>query len=66
VPPALEPGPAIDPTVVGSITVDGLEQATIDERPLYYYAGDNAPGDVNGHGVGGNWFAVRADGENVS
>ncbi|MDZ7674747.1 MAG: hypothetical protein U5K30_06750 [Acidimicrobiales bacterium] len=30
--------------------------------PLYYYAADASAGDVNGQGVGGNWFAVAPDG----
>jgi len=25
---------------------------------LYYYAGDGAPGDANGQGVNGKWFAI--------
>lgn len=34
--------------------------------PLYRFAGDSAPGDVNGQGVGDVWFAVSADGTPVS
>jgi predicted lipoprotein with Yx(FWY)xxD motif len=30
--------------------------------PLYRFAGDATPGDVNGQGSGGVWFAVAADG----
>jgi predicted lipoprotein with Yx(FWY)xxD motif len=30
--------------------------------PLYRFAGDAAPGDVNGQGSGGTWFAVAPDG----
>jgi len=30
--------------------------------PLYRFAGDAAPGDINGQGSGGVWFAVAADG----
>lgn len=56
----------IEPRLVGTITVDGVQQATLGGRPLYYYVGDRAAGDVNGQGIGGNWFAVRADGEQVS
>lgn len=33
--------------------------------PLYYYAADAEPGDVNGQGVGGNWFVVAPDGSLV-
>lgn len=34
--------------------------------PLYRFAGDSAPGDVNGQGVGDVWFAVSPDGTPVS
>jgi len=30
--------------------------------PLYRFAGDHAPGDVNGQGSGGVWFAMAPDG----
>ena len=28
---------------------------------LYYYAGDGAPGDANGQGSNGKWFAIDAN-----
>jgi predicted lipoprotein with Yx(FWY)xxD motif len=34
----------------------------IGDWPLYTFAGDAAPGDVNGQGVGEVWFAVAPDG----
>ena len=30
--------------------------------PLYYFAQDTAPGDLNGQGVGGVWWLVAPDG----
>jgi predicted lipoprotein with Yx(FWY)xxD motif len=30
--------------------------------PLYRFAGDSAPGDTNGQGSGGTWFAAAPDG----
>lgn len=42
---------------------DGSMQVKIGDWPLYYFANDEAPGDTNGHGVGGVWFVVGADGE---
>ncbi|MFI6938108.1 SCO0930 family lipoprotein [Streptomyces sp. NPDC050418] len=44
---------------------DGLKQQTIDCWPLYTYAGDKAPGDTNGQGVGGTWYAVSPEGKIV-
>lgn len=41
---------------------DGTTQVTLDGRPLYTFAGDQATGDVNGHAVGDVWWAVTADG----
>jgi predicted lipoprotein with Yx(FWY)xxD motif len=41
---------------------DGTPQVTYKGMPLYYYAGDTQPGDTNGQGIGGVWFAVAPDG----
>ncbi len=41
---------------------DGAEQVTYNGWPLYYFGGDTAPGDVNGQGVGDNWYVVDATG----
>ncbi len=40
---------------------DGSWQVTIDNWPLYYFAFDNQPGDVNGNGnmgFGAQWYAM--------
>ncbi|MFT7560959.1 MAG: CxxC motif-containing protein (DUF1111 family)/predicted lipoprotein with Yx(FWY)xxD motif [Flavobacteriales bacterium] len=37
---------------------DGSLQATYNDRPLYFYSGDLAIGDINGEGVGGNWWLI--------
>jgi predicted lipoprotein with Yx(FWY)xxD motif len=42
---------------------EGTGQATYGAWPLYYYAGDMGPGDVDGQGVDGVWFVVGADGK---
>jgi predicted lipoprotein with Yx(FWY)xxD motif len=53
-------------SLVGTTTRrDGGKQATYKSWPLYYYAGDQQPGDLKGQGVGGNWFVVGADGSLV-
>ncbi|MFD4832364.1 SCO0930 family lipoprotein [Streptomyces uncialis] len=41
---------------------DGGVQLTIDGWPLYWFTGDLKPGDTNGQGVGGTWFAIRKTG----
>ena len=32
---------------------------------MYYFAGDAAPGDINGQGVGGKWYVVDGEGNAV-
>jgi predicted lipoprotein with Yx(FWY)xxD motif len=41
---------------------DGSAQVTYKRMPLYLFSGDQQPGDTNGQGVGGVWFAVTPDG----
>ena len=38
---------------------DGTRQWALNGKPLYFWVGDAARGDVNGEGVGGVWDAVR-------
>ncbi|MEL7460728.1 MAG: hypothetical protein AAFX45_01670 [Pseudomonadota bacterium] len=38
---------------------DGTQQWAMGGKPLYFWAGDEARGDVTGDGVGGVWDAVR-------
>ncbi|PWI13888.1 hypothetical protein DI272_06800 [Streptomyces sp. Act143] len=44
---------------------DGVKQQTIDCWPIYTFAQDKEPGDTNGQGVGGTWYAVAPDGKPV-
>ncbi|MBT2507398.1 hypothetical protein J7I98_16205 [Streptomyces sp. ISL-98] len=44
---------------------DGIKQQTIDCWPVYTFAGDAKPGDTNGQGVGGTWYAVSPEGKLV-
>lgn len=44
---------------------DGIKQQTIDCIPLYTFANDKKPGDTNGQGVGGTWFAINGDGKPI-
>lgn len=39
---------------------DGSKQLVMGKWALYYYAGDGAPGEANGQGIGGKWFAIDA------
>jgi len=38
---------------------DGSTQVAYNGMPLYYFAGDSGPGDVNGQGKGDVWFVVH-------
>ncbi len=38
---------------------DGSFQAAFRGRPLYLYAGDRKPGDINGDGIDGMWRLAR-------
>ena len=56
------------PTTPRASTQEGLairlrparrpKQQTIDCWPIYTFAGDKKPGDTNGQGVGGTWYAI--------
>ena len=48
---------------VGFVTrADGARQITIGGWPIYRFSKDTAPGQTNGQGVGGTWFAVSPTG----
>ncbi|MFF9060757.1 SCO0930 family lipoprotein [Streptomyces sp. NPDC101213] len=44
---------------------DGVKQMTVNCSPIYTFSGDKSPGDINGQGVGGTWYAVAPDGKLV-
>jgi predicted lipoprotein with Yx(FWY)xxD motif len=48
-----------------AMQTDGNSQVTYDGRPLYHFAGDTKPGDINGQGVGNVWFVLSASGDLV-
>ncbi len=59
-PPYLAPASAKANGALGVIKrKDGTRQYALNGKPLYFWAGDSARGDVNGDGVGGVWDAVR-------
>jgi predicted lipoprotein with Yx(FWY)xxD motif len=73
------PLPAQDgqPTVAGAAQTalvgttqraDGTRQLTYNGHPLYYFAGDKAPGDSKGQGLnnfGGGWYVVAPNGNKI-
>jgi predicted lipoprotein with Yx(FWY)xxD motif len=47
---------------------DGSTQLTYAGHPLYYYAGDHAPGDTHGQGLnqfGAGWYVLTAAGAKI-
>ena len=56
----------VDPALVSTVVrPDGSKQLKVGKWPLYFYAGDGAPGETNGQGVGSVWFFEGADGKLV-
>ena len=54
---------AADPMLLGTLQRDdGSTQVSYDGWPLYYFAADDAPGDLKGQGVNDVWFVVAPDG----
>lgn len=50
--------PGLDPALLGSLDrPDGTKQLTLAGIPAYRYSKDTKPGQINGEGVGGTWFA---------
>lgn len=48
---------------VGTIpAADGGKQITINGMPIYTFAKDMAPGDVNGQGANSVWYVIAPDG----
>ena len=57
-------GEGVDEALLGTAARpdDGTEQVTYNGWPLYYFAQDSAPGDVNGQGSNDVWFVVDPTG----
>ena len=70
-PPVIVPatptaGEGVDASLLDTITRDdGTLQVTYNGWPLYYFADDLAPGDINGQGMGGVWFLVSDVGDAI-
>jgi predicted lipoprotein with Yx(FWY)xxD motif len=69
-PPDLVAGGGAAPTAGNGVMVaiatiarpDGGSQVTAGGHPLYTFAGDKAPGDSNGDGIGGKWHVATPTG----
>ncbi|MFC0430912.1 hypothetical protein [Kutzneria buriramensis] len=61
---AFTPGDGVDGKLLSETKrTDGVEQAKYGSWLLYYYVGDQGPGDVDGQNVDNAWFVVGADGK---
>jgi predicted lipoprotein with Yx(FWY)xxD motif len=59
-------GAGVDDALVSSaLLADGSRIVTYNDMPLYRFAKDTKPGDTNGEGVLGLWYAVSPSGEMV-
>ena len=59
-------GPGLDRSLFSTIVrSDGNRQLVAGQWPLYTFSGDTKPGDVNGEGSGGVWFAAGVNGKLV-
>jgi predicted lipoprotein with Yx(FWY)xxD motif len=60
---------AVQAQLFGTIPrADGTQQVTYNGHPLYYFAGDKAPGDVRGQGLdqfGAGWYVVTPAGDKI-
>ncbi|HEY0637100.1 MAG TPA: hypothetical protein VGD67_05600 [Pseudonocardiaceae bacterium] len=57
----------IDRALIGTVTrADNTIQVTIAGWPVYRYIRDTRPGDVNGQGAGGSWFAATPEGKKAT
>jgi predicted lipoprotein with Yx(FWY)xxD motif len=63
---AATPGTGVQASLLStSKQTNGSTQVTYGGKPLYYFAGDAAPGETKGQGLNGVWFVVRGDGSLV-
>ncbi|WP_223838380.1 COG4315 family predicted lipoprotein [Saccharopolyspora pogona] len=62
-------GAGVNPALLGVATrPDGRAQVVYNGHPLYYYEGDDVPGEANGDTVysnGGTWYVVSPAGNKI-
>ncbi|GES29724.1 SCO0930 family lipoprotein [Streptomyces angustmyceticus] len=57
----------IAPKLISTVTrPDGTRQLAVDCWPVYWFTGDKQPGDINGQGKMGLWFAVSKEGKKIT
>lgn len=57
----------VNPKDIGAIRrADGQVQITVGDWPVYRFSGDSKPGDLNGQGLDGKWFAVGPTGQKAT
>jgi predicted lipoprotein with Yx(FWY)xxD motif len=59
---AVTAGEGVDAALLGTASTG---QVTYNGWPLYYFAADANPGDINGQGVGGVWFVIDPAGNAI-
>ena len=65
-PSALRAGKGVKQKLIGTVKrKNGRRQVTYNGWPLYYYAQDAAPGDVNGQGLNDVWWVVDPAGNAI-
>jgi len=63
---AATPGTGVQASLLSTAKqANGGTQVTYGGKPLYYFAGDKAPGDTKGQGLNDVWWVVRGDGSLV-
>ncbi|MDA3648408.1 hypothetical protein LZ318_04995 [Saccharopolyspora indica] len=62
-------GPEVNQELLTTVRrPDGGTQVVYNGHPLYYYIGDDIPGQANGNGVlssGGHWYALSSAGDKI-
>jgi predicted lipoprotein with Yx(FWY)xxD motif len=58
-------GDGVQGKLGASARPDGTTQVTIAGRPLYTFAEDTSPGDVNGQGLADAWYVVSPTGRPI-
>lgn len=62
---SLGQGSTLDESLISTVdAADGSSQVAYNEYPLYYFSGDEQPGDLNGQaveGAGGTWYVLSSE-----